>query len=176
MIDMNKAFRIIWAMLLLQAAVVFADDKFQIELVVFGQDMPTTELFTQTRSEIEWPNRVVNVTSLDQIGPEQKSLAQVYDTLSRYSLYQPVGYFAWIQTIVANTAGDAVRVHQGAGNVLNGYIRLERGDYLTLTVDLEYQPDPERYFRMNEVRSIKFNEDHYFDHPKFGVIAKVKPL
>lgn len=175
MIDMNKAFRIIWTMLLLQAAVVFAEDRFQIELVVFGQDMPTTELFTQTRSEIEWPNRVVNVTSLGQIDPEQKSLAQVYDTLSRYSVYQPLGHFAWIQTIAANAAGDAVRI-QGTGNVLNGYVRLERGDYLTVTVDLEYQPDPERYFRMNEVRSIKFNEDHYFDHPKFGVIAKVKPL
>lgn len=172
---MKRAFRVIGTIVLLQAAAVFADDKFQIELIVFGQDMPTTELFDQARSEIVWPSRVVDIASLLQAVPKQTTLASAYSTLSRYSAYRPLGHFSWIQTIAANSAGDAVRI-QDANHVLNGYIRLERGDFLTVTVDLEYQPDPERYFRMNEVRRIKFDEDHYFDHPKFGAIAKVNPL
>lgn len=172
----KNAFRVVWFVLLIwRTSFALAEDRFQVELIVFAQDMATTELFDQTRSEIQWPSQVVEVSGLAQAASEQKSLGQVYGTLSRYSVYQPIAYHAWIQVIEADRAGDAVRV-QDAGNVLDGFFQLERGDYLTVTLDLEYQPDPERFFRLNEARRIKFNEDNYFDHPKFGAILKVKPL
>jgi len=31
-------------------------------------------------------------------------------------------------------------------------------------------------FVINEMRSVKYNEKQYFDHPAFGVIALVSPL
>ncbi|GAB4264272.1 MAG: hypothetical protein Kow0065_15000 [Methylomicrobium sp.] len=175
MIDMKKL-RLLWAMLWwLPGIAASADARFQIELIVFAQEMPTTELFEQTRSEIQWPSRVVDHTALLSVESQALQLASVLTTMSRYPAYRPIAHFAWIQSIAANSAGDAVRI-QDAGKVLDGFVRVERGDYLTLSLDLEYQPDPERFFRLNEARRIKFDEDHYFDHPKFGVIAKIHPL
>jgi len=174
MTNNKSAFRmVLFMVLIMRVSCVSAQDRFQIELIVFGQDMPTTELFDQTRSGIQWPSRVVEVSALAQAATEQKSLSHVFATLSRYSTYQPIAHYAWIQSIDVDSAGDAVRI-QDAANVLDGFFQLERGDFLTVTLDLEYQPDPERYFRLSESRRIKFDEDHYFDHPKFGVILKVK--
>lgn len=173
----KNAFRVIWLVLLIwRTSFALAEDRFQVELIVFAQDMPTTELFDQTRSEIQWPNRVVEVSALAQVAPDQKSFTQVYASLSRYSTYQPIAHYAWLQVIDMNSSGDAVRIQDAGQNMLDGFFQLERGDYLTVTLDMEYQPDSERFFRLNEVRRIKFNEDHYFDHPKFGAILKIKPL
>lgn len=170
----KNAFRVVWFVLLIwRTSFASAEDRFQVELIVFAQDMATTELFDQTRSEIQWPSQVVEVSALAQAATEQKSLSHVYATLSRSSTYQPIDHYAWFQVINEDSAGDAVRI-QDAANVLDGFFQLERGDFLTVTLDLEYQPDPERFFRMSEARRIKFNEEHYFDHPKFGAILKVK--
>ncbi|PPD04194.1 MAG: hypothetical protein CTY29_06735 [Methylobacter sp.] len=63
--------------------------------------------------------------------------------------------------------------------------QLAAGPILALTTDFEFTPAavsdfstsaPASAFRLKESRGIKFNEIHYFDHPKFGVIAKVSPL
>ena len=75
---------------------------------------------------------------------------------------------------------------------LSGSISFYAGQLLHLLLDLEYQPpqiitsneqsaspaipiEPVRY-QLVENRRVKFKELHYFDHPKFGVLATVYPV
>ena len=152
-----------------------AAERYQIELVVFAQDMPNTELLDQTQSEIHWPANVVDVSAFPSVDAAGRALSGAYRALSGSSSYRPLLHAAWIQSVDAGYAGDAVRI-QDANGFINGFVRLQRAQYLYLNVDLEYQPDSGRYFRLHEKRRLKLNEDQYLDHPKFGVIAKVTPL
>jgi hypothetical protein len=38
----------------------------------------------------------------------------------------------------------------------------------------EVTPEPESRYRINERRRVRFNEQHYFDHPRFGVLLRVE--
>lgn len=154
---------------------VCAEDNFQVELVVFSQDMPSTELFDQTQTRIQWPDAVLDVDVLASVAENEKMLKPVYDKLAVQLSYNVLMHAAWQQPVTANATGAAVRIRDVSGEV-NGFVRIQRGEYLELILDLEYQPLPNQFYRLNEVRRIKFNEQHYFDHPKFGVVAIVKPL
>ena len=161
--------------LALVAHSAMAEGRYQIELVIFAQHMPNTELFDQTQSQIQWPKRVVDLSTFAEVSPENRILNGAYGVLSRSAGYHPLMHVSWVQAIGPNRIGDAVRI-QGANGAIDGFVRIQRGQYLTLIVDLEYQPGVNRYYRLHEKRRIKFNETHYLDHPKFGVIAKVRPL
>ena len=152
-----------------------AAGRYQIELVIFVQHMASTELFEQTQSQINWPDRVDDLSAYAEVSSGDRMLDRAYGALSRSAGYRPLMHVSWIQDIDANKIGDAVRI-QGAHGSIDGFVRVQRGQYLRLIIDLEYQPDAHRYYRLHEKRRIKFNETHYFDHPKFGVIAKVRPL
>jgi hypothetical protein len=154
---------------------VSAEDSFQVELVVFSQDMPSTELFDQTQSRIQWPDAVLDIDVLDGVAENAKLLKPVYDKLAVQLSYNVLMHAAWQQPVSANATGAAVRIRDVSAEV-NGFVRIQRGEYLELILDLEYQPLPNQFYGLNEVRRIKFNEQHYFDHPKFGVVAIVKPL
>jgi hypothetical protein len=58
---------------------------------------------------------------------------------------------------------------------LAGSVYLERGQLLHLGFNLTYDNDSGHTYTLSELRRIKFNEKHYFDHPAFGVIALVSP-
>lgn len=153
-----------------------AAGRYQIELVIFAQSMPNTELFEQTQSQIQWPKRVSDLSAFTEVSSGNRFLNGAYGALSRNAGYQPLMHLSWIQSIGANRMGDAVHIQGGRGSI-DGFVRVQRGQYLYLIVDLEYQPGgANRYYRLNEKRRIKLNETHYLDHPKFGVIAKVRPL
>ena len=154
---------------------VCAEDSFQVELVVFSQEMPSTELFDQTQTRIQWPDAVLDIDVLGSVSETAKMLKPVYDKLAVQLSYNVLMHAAWQQTLSANATGDAVRIRDVTGEI-NGFVRIQRGEYLELILDLEFQPLPNQFYRLNEVRRIKFNEQHYFDHPKFGVVAIVKPL
>ena len=51
---------------------------------------------------------------------------------------------------------------------------LERATYLHLGVALSLNVGTATY-SIREMRSVKYNERQYFDHPGFGVIAMVSP-
>jgi len=75
-------------------------------------------------------------------------------------------------------------------NFVNGNLTLTRGRYLHLSLDLLYQRQPNtpqlfsflgfgntgnapEHYRLQQQRRLKRGELHYFDHPKFGVLAVV---
>jgi hypothetical protein len=54
-------------------------------------------------------------------------------------------------------------------------VYLERATYLHLGMDLSLNAGGIDY-TIKEMRSVKYNERQYFDHPAFGVIAMVSPV
>lgn len=150
-----------------------ADDQYQIELLIFAQDMPDSEVFDQIQSEIKWPGQVDELHSNNVLPPSKRMMNAMYSDLSRSFDYKPLLHIAWVQAIPASGRSEAFRVQDGR-NGLDGYIQFNQNNDLKLTVDLEFQPEPDRFFHLRETRKIRQNEEHYFDHPKFGVVAKIR--
>lgn len=172
---MNHMIKIVLLGLVLSTASsnIWADRNFRIEVLVFRQDSPTSEIFDQAESLLVWPN-TINPNFVENI-----YLQKAYYSLSANIAYKPVLYKSWIQSVGAGRISAAVPIKKD--NLLNGFVRLQRGHYVHLLIDLEYAPDrvyteTPVIYRINEKRKVKLNEIHYFDHPKFGVIATVRPL
>ncbi|WP_031435123.1 CsiV family protein [Methylomarinum vadi] len=158
------------------SAAGLADSKaFKIEVVVFAQDQPTSEVLDQLESEIDWPRRLADLNNYPQVDPQYISLNGISAKLRRTAGYRPLLHVAWTQEVPADSIGTAVQLQNPSGS-LNGFIRIQRGHYLYLIADMEYNPTGSLYYRLDEKRRIKLNEIHYLDHPKFGIIARVTPL
>lgn len=109
-------------------------------------------------------------------GPEHYQLGGTASKLRASGVYQPVAHAAWLQTATPwgrhagiDLAEVGIQAHDLAGSVY-----LERGTLLHLGLDLRYGAGP--VYHLAELRRIKFNEKHYFDHPAFGAIAIVSPV
>lgn len=180
------------AMLGLFSSPIWAEGgEYQIELIVFSQAMPNTEVFDQTSGLTQWPSDLTELSAYRK--PENTTLDDSYAALSKDSAYRLILYAAWIQPVAEG--GGVAPVHiQSSDGKLNGYLQIQRGQSLQLLVDVEYAPGHgnsagetsnsvgETYdvdpiiFRLNEKRPIKPGEVYYLDHPKFGIVAKVSPL
>ena len=147
---------------------------YKIELLIFSQNTPNSEVFDQTRSKIRWPSKVVNRSAYQQVSSKHLSLKGSYSQLAGAKGYQPLMHVAWVQSVSANSYSRAVKIKNPAGTI-NGFFRLQRGSLVHMVADIEYSPRSTVY-RLNEKRRFKFNETHYFDHPKFGILARVSPL
>jgi hypothetical protein len=149
--------------------------NFRIEVIVFQQNSPTSETFPQVSTELSWPNII------QQDFRDNLSLQRIYSSLAANYAYQPMWYKSWVQSFASHRTSGAMSITQGDGDLLNGFIRVQRGHYVQLLLDLEYSPggsneESQVIYRINEKRRVKLNEIHYFDHPRFGVIATVRPL
>jgi hypothetical protein len=98
---------------------------------------------------------------------------------------------AWRQLAYdrAQTAAYPIHSFSDKGrNSIEGVIKLIRERFLHLDVNLQLMsatqgskvlypdaPGNEPAFELSETRRIKSNVLHYFDHPRFGMIAKVTP-
>lgn len=164
--------------LLLSVSVYANERSYMIEILVFSQDSLTNELFEQTETHIAWPKKIINRTDLQEVSPDQMEMRDFYTKLNRSRFFRPIMHDAWVQTVQANQYGDAVKLKSYDGS-LSGFFRMQRGHLVHMIMDLEYQPksfaEPIIY-RLNEKRRFKFNEIHYLDHPKFGVLARITPL
>jgi hypothetical protein len=91
--------------------------------------------------------------------------------------FEVLAHTAWTQGPTAWSSRQGVSASQlRLGNGLAGKISLERGERLMhLRVDLTMENGGRRY-RINEVRNVKPDEVHYFDHPAIGMLAIVSAV
>jgi hypothetical protein len=104
-------------------------------------------------------------------------LASVETTLRGSGTWRPIAHAAWVQTAAnwGTHAGIALADVGINAPGLSGLVFLERATYLHLGMDLTLDAGGINY-SMKEMRSVKYNERQYFDHPAFGVIALVSPV
>jgi hypothetical protein len=166
-----------------------------------GGGSPGNELFPPDEAEAE-PDEPAPVAEIavepllrrhpDYVGlvpvmlrEDQFTLQKVVEQLERLDAYEPILHVGWTQPgyppsdTVTMPVASFVAVPAG----LDGNFTLYLSRYLHLVVNLvmtapqvansyEAMAGPVR-FRLEEDRIVKNGEIRYFDHPKFGVVAKV---
>jgi hypothetical protein len=91
--------------------------------------------------------------------------------------WHPIAHAAWIQTAANWGTHTGFALSDLGINVpgLNGTVYLERAPvYIHLGFDVQYQGAAT--YTLKEMRSVKYNDKQYFDHPAFGIIAQVTPI
>lgn len=117
-------------------------------------------------------------------------LREVYDKLTLLDTYQPLLWTGWTQDAVAAALSPEVPLRR-LGNAPSGFdgtLKLYLSRFLHLVVDLTLteQVSASRadagsraldkatvHLRINEDRIMKNGDLRYYDHPKFGLLAKV---
>lgn len=151
---------------------VLADQRwFQVELIVFQQQAPTTEVFEQTETEIKPVSRYAHAST------GNKTLHNTYNRLKWARDYQPFYYQSWRIPVASGSVSLPIDI-AGSDVGLNGWVKIQRGNLLHVIVNLELSPpeSDDLIYRLNEKRRVLLNEVHYLDHPLFGAIVKVSPL
>jgi len=113
------------------------------------------------------------------------------DAMRRSQGYRPLAYLAWRQTLVERSEALPLRLPATANRnaaYVDGTVRVAVERYLHLYLDLqlhlpasavsaqEGSSDVEvPEIRLTEQRRMRSNEIHYFDNPRFGVIALITP-
>lgn len=65
--------------------------KYQIELLVFSQGIPSTQVFEQTESRIKWPTALAELSAYQQT--DNKVLKEGASILFKEATYQPIAHF-----------------------------------------------------------------------------------
>ncbi len=173
----RKISLIVFVLTALLSTLAHADKrKFQIDILVFSQDTTTTEMISVPGTPLSWPRGLIQPgkKNTKEISTSSSTLLEAESRLGRKPQYSILKHVSWIQTIASARAGKPVRIQ---GNGVNGFVQLKRGHNLHLTIGIEYQDQMTgNTLTLSEQRRVLFNQKHYFDHPRFGVIAHVSPL
>lgn len=125
------------------------------------------------------------------LGDDAHTLNPLYQHLTRVDAYQPIVHVGWTQPV--HSADDAIpyrfeSVTFGDTDI-TGTVTLYKGRFLHLELDLALdaqQPTPvtrfsfgadtgesQEPYKLTESRRMMGSAAHYFDHPQFGVIARI---
>ena len=114
------------------------------------------------------------------------TMGDIKGRLDRLEAYRPVMHFGWTQTTypAERTRSIKLRSLTSQAGGFNGTVKLYLSRFLHLVVDFKMDTKAERLadtfapaaassYRIQEDRIFRSGELRYFDHPKFGVLAKV---
>ena len=166
---------------------------YDVEVIIFSNPtgMADGELMDRPAPDAARASGIFPKGRFTELSPAFYGMDAIRSTLSAAPGYSVLFHRAWRQ--LANERADAVDypVHSLAENgrdSVEGTITLIRERYLHLDMDLllmtresntpvlySDEPGSVPAFRLSERRRIRSSELHYFDHPRFGVIARVTP-
>jgi len=174
-------------------AALAAPAVYDVEIIIFrnnamsdaGEQWPAA-----VASDLQ-PTGVLSQDEFTELAPSLYQLDDIRGSLRNSSGYTVLLHRAWRQVGYDAAHAIAYPIHSLAGNgrdSIDGSVTLVRERYLHLDVDLLLttagSAAPARYsegpvsrpaFRLHEKRRMRSRELHYFDHPRFGVIAMVTP-
>ncbi len=176
---------------------IFPADQPVVQDPVFDDDpMPIEE---EPLEEIPRYYRDVDFVLLEE---DEYTMGDILSRLRRLDVYEPIMHFGWTQVTWPDEETLPIELDAMGRRPddLDGTLRLYLSRFLHLVVDLELDapesdqstdsrtsygeyrsatdysdfggPRPVRY-RINENRILRSGELRYFDHPKFGVLARV---
>ena len=167
---------------------IFPGDKPILD-APFTDDEPITEI----QPPLDEEPRVIRDVEFALLGRDEFTMGDVMSRLRRLDVYEPLMHFGWTQITWPEEETRAIELASIARppRGLDGNLTLYLNRFLHLAVDLQLdapggapqsdriptygdfvEPGPVRY-RINEDRILRSDELRYFDHPKFGVLAKV---
>lgn len=170
--------------LLASTGAVAALDQYDVEVIVFsndaaaGDDENTQEPGTAGRPAAG----AVPASEFIELSAADYRLNNIRGGLASARGYRVLFHRAWRQPVYDRAHAIDYPVHgvaAGGRSSVDGTVTLIRERFLHLDVDLLLQTSAGNgmpaAFRLNERRRIRSDELHYFDHPRFGVIARVTP-
>lgn len=156
----------------------------------FPADEPPVPYGEGGLQEIEILTPVPAPHEIVLLDDSEYTMGAIYDRLRRLDVYKPLMHFGWTQALLPDveTRPQPLAYFARPPAELDGELTLYLSRYLHLVVDLElagssssagprnFTNDPNWHYplnyRINENRIIRNGELRYFDHPKFGVLAK----
>lgn len=151
---------------------------------IFVPDMPVEEASLDDMASE--PTEPLPELEFERLDPGDFTMGDVMDHLRRIDIYRPLMHFGWTQTTLPEQLTRPVRLSSLARPVsgLDGTLQLYLSRFLHLVVDLEMEAGESDdsgalelkmpvYYRIQEDRIFRSGELRYFDHPKFGVLARV---
>jgi len=111
------------------------------------------------------------------LAPTDYHMNALEGTLKSSGAWRPLAHAAWIQTAAnwGTHTGFALSDLGISVPGLSGTVYLERAPiYMHLGFDVQYQGADT--YAIKDMRSIKYSDKQYFDHPAFGIIAMVTPI
>lgn len=167
---------------------IFPGDKPSLD-APFPDDEPIIDF----QPPVEEEPRVIRDIEFVLLGRDEYTMGEVMGRLQRLEAYKPLMHVGWTQITWPQEETRAIDLASIARppRGLDGQLTLYLNRFLHLVVDLELdapggapqsnrtstygdfvESGPVRY-RINENRILRTSELRYFDHPKFGVLAKV---
>ena len=169
------------------------DFRIALEMIVFLHLEPedSTEDILETPPVLPPPEIYPAPVELPDSGPAtpqppagilaltraQFALDGIWASMRRSAGYRPLTHFAW--AMPAGWSGQAVPVRLStlAASPLSfsGLASLEEERFVHLTLDLRMPAVEEGNgaYRIRERRRLLLGEVHYFDHPRFGAVARL---
>ena len=112
-----------------------------------------------------------------RLARDEYQLTDMYGRLMRLEAYEPVMHFGWTQSTWPKEETQPISLHRFGRPPANldGSLTLYLSRFLHLVVDLELGAPTEEpvYYRIEEDRILRNGELRYYDHPNFGLLAKV---
>jgi Peptidoglycan-binding protein, CsiV len=165
---------------------------YDVEVIIFSNGSARTddELMDRPGTDTA-PARVpFTASAFTELSADAYRMNGIRSALAGSGRYRVLFHRVWRQAAYDRGHAVGYPVHTSAASgrdSLTGTITLLKERYLHLDVDLLLTTGgnaPAAYqsgtgslpvYRLAEKRRIRSNELHYFDHPRFGVIARVTP-
>ena len=161
--------------------------RYTVEMIVFtyAQDIGTGgEVFVADPSPDE--AAALRDNGFARLRRSDFTMGDIRGRLDRLDAYRPVMHFGWTQATYPAELTRSIKLRSltSPAGGFNGTVKLYLSRFLHLVVDLQMDADAERMtgtlapaaplrYHIQEDRIFRSGELRYFDHPKFGVLAKV---
>lgn len=163
------------------------------ELFPEGEILPLEELPLE-EPPLEEPSldtmpALVHDVEFARLEEDEYSMGDIMRRMQLLEVYDPIMHFGWTQITWPEELTRPIQLASLARppRGLDGTLTLYLSRFLHLVVDLELDAPNDAYvdaarfdspvgpvrYRINENRILRNGELRYFDHPKFGVLAKV---
>jgi hypothetical protein len=148
---------------------------FRVSSVPSGEDwdaVPPGRGFGSSAARGGGPPQVLRV-----LAPSDYRLGALEASLRASGAWRLVAHAAWVQTAANWGTHAGIALSDVGINVpsLSGMVYLERAPiYLHLGFDVHLSAGAS--YAIREMRSVRYNDKQYFDHPAFGIIAVVTPI
>lgn len=168
------------------AAPAEKESTYEIEVVVFENrlaDLLGDELLMRDTEQAKIRG-LENAIIPDKAEGSPTLSPAITSLLEQDGHYRVLTHLHWVQTVDAKSVAKPVRIASVNSEELEGSIRFYMSRHLHLDVNLLFREtlsvagaDPRtEVYRLSEQRKLKGQETHYFDHPRFGVLARVMPV
>jgi len=176
-----------------QAAWAALPPVYDVEIIVFINKTPHDdgERWDRPDPEAIRPSGSFAEENFTELATGFYTLQNISYALEHSGRYSVLFHRAWRQLAYDKEHAVAYPIHSFSDNgrdSIEGIVKLVRERFLHLDVDLQLMsarhgtkvtysdtPGNEPAFELSETRRIKSNVLHYFDHPRFGMIARVTP-